>query len=55
MNTSATEMAEVPPGVVTVTSTTPVPAGEVAMRVVELVTMTDAAGVAPKKTAVVRW
>ena len=31
MNSSAGEVAEVPPGVVTVTSTVPLPAGEVAV------------------------
>ena len=42
----------VPPAVVTVTSTAPaVPAGEVATRVVALVTVTEVAGVAPKATS----
>ena len=40
-----------PPAVVTVTSTAPAPAGEVATRVVALVTVTEvAAGVVPKST-----
>ena len=45
-------MAEVPPGVVTVTSTVPVPDGEVAVTDVALLTMTPVAAVAPKSTAV---
>jgi hypothetical protein len=50
---SAAPVALVPPGVVTVTSTAvpDVPAGEVAVMVVALLTLNDAA-VAPKLTAV---
>ena len=44
-------MAEVPPAVVTVTSTAPAaPAGDVATRVVALVKVTAVAAVAPKLT-----
>ena len=41
-----------PPGVVTVTSTVPVPAGEVAVICVELLTTTPVAALVPKSTAV---
>ena len=41
-----------PPGVVTVTSTVPVPAGLSAVIVVSLTTVTSVAGVVPKSTAV---
>ncbi len=45
-------VAEVPLGVVTVTSTVPVPDGAVTVRVVALVTVTVVPAVAPKWTAV---
>ena len=45
-------MADVPPGVVTVTSTVPVPAGLSAVIVVSLTTVTLVAAVVPKSTAV---
>ena len=51
MNLSPAEMAEVPPEVVTVTSTTPEPAGAVAVTVVALLAVMVPA-VAPKWTAV---
>ena len=41
-----------PPGVVTVTSTVPVPAGLSAVIVVPLTTVTSVAAVVPKSTAV---
>ena len=41
MNLSLAPVAEVPPEVVTVTSTVPVPDGELTVRVVELVTLTE--------------
>jgi hypothetical protein len=51
VNWSAAEIADVPPGVVTLTSTTPVPAGDVAViDVAEL--NVKLAAVAPKVTAV---
>ena len=50
MNTSAGDNAEVPPAVVTATSTGPEPAGAVAVRVVALTTVTAAAAFAPKVT-----
>jgi hypothetical protein len=49
---SAADVAEVPFGVVTVTSTVPVPAGEVAVMDVALLTTTPVAALAPKWTAV---
>ncbi len=53
MNWSAAEVAEVPPGVVTVTSTAPaVPAGAVAVREVADTTVKPVAAVDPKVTAV---
>jgi hypothetical protein len=53
VNLSAALAVLVPPGVVTVTSTVPTaPAGDVAVMVVALVTVNDAAAVAPKATAV---
>lgn len=52
MNWSAADVAEVPPAVVTVTSTVPVPTGEVAVIDVALTTLTPVAGVAPNVTAV---
>ena len=52
MNWSAADVAEVPPAVVTLTSTVPVPAGEVAVIDVAELTVKPAAGVAPKVTAV---
>ena len=45
-------MADVPAGVVTVTSTVPVPAGLSAVIVVSLTTVRFVAGVVPKSTAV---
>ena len=45
-------MADVPPGVVTVTSTVPVPAGLSAVIVVSLTTVKFVAAVVPKSTAV---
>ena len=51
MNWSLPEVAEVPPGVVTVTSTVPDPAGEVAVTEVALLTTTPVAASAPKWTA----
>ena len=45
-------MALVPSGVVTLTLATPVPAGETAVICVALSTVNDAAGFAPKATAV---
>jgi hypothetical protein len=52
VNWSAPEVAEVPPGLVTVTSTIPAPAGEVAVIEVALLTTTPVAALAPKWTAV---
>ena len=52
MNWSALEVPEVPAGVVTVTSTVPVPAGDVALIDVALLTITPVAALAPKSTAV---
>jgi hypothetical protein len=53
VKSSAAEVAEVPPGVVTVTSIVPVlPAGEVAVTEVALLTTTPVAALAPKWTAV---
>ena len=49
---SAGDVADVPFGVVTVTSTVPVPAGLSAVIVVALTTVTSVAGVRPKSTAV---
>jgi hypothetical protein len=50
---SAELVAEVPPGVVTVTSTVPAePAGEVAVMLVSLTTVNEVAAVLPKLTAV---
>ena len=46
-------MALVPPGVATVTSTVPLPAGEVAEMLLELLTVKVVAAVPPKSTAVV--
>ncbi len=45
-------IAEVPLGVVTVTSTVPVPDGEVTVRLVALTTVSVVPAVAPKSTAV---
>src|SRR6516165_4947709 len=53
VNRSAGEVADVPPGAVTVTSTAPVPAGLFAVIVVAFTTVTSVAGVVPKSTAVV--
>ena len=52
MNLSLAPVAEVPPAVVTVTSTMPVPDGELTVRVVEFVTLTEVPGVEPKSTLV---
>ena len=52
VNSSAELVALVPPGVVTVTSTVPDPAGLVAVIWVALLTVNDVAGVVPKLTAV---
>ena len=43
-------VAEVPLGVVTVTSTVPVPDGAMTVRVVEVVTLTEVPAVDPKST-----
>ena len=51
MNWSAAEVADVPPVVVTLTSTTPVPAGEVAVIEVAELTVKLAAAVPPNATA----
>jgi len=51
VNWSAAEVAEVPPAVVTVTSTVPVPAGEVAVIDVALLTTIPVAALAPNVTA----
>ena len=52
MNWSAADVAEVPPAVVTLTSTVPVPAGDVAVIWVAELTVKLVAAVAPKVTAV---
>src|SRR3974390_3166279 len=52
MNWSETDVGDVPPGVVTLTSTVPVPAGEVAVMEVALWTTTLVAAMVPKWTAV---
>ena len=52
VNWSAAEVADVPPAVVTLTSTVPVPAGEVAVIEVAELTVKPVAAVAPKFTAV---
>ncbi len=52
MNWSAADVAEVPPVVVTLTSTVLVPAGEVAVIEVAELTVKVAAAVAPNATAV---
>jgi hypothetical protein len=53
VNWSAELVAEVPPGVATVTSTTPAePAGEVAVTLVSFTTVNEVAAVLPKLTAV---
>ncbi|PIT03974.1 hypothetical protein TSA1_26780 [Bradyrhizobium nitroreducens] len=52
MNWSAAEVADVPPVVVTLISTVPVPAGDVAVIWVAELTVKPVAGVAPKVTAV---
>ena len=52
MKRSAAEVAEVPFGVVTVTSTIPMPAGEVAVMDVGLCTTTWVAALEPNFTAV---
>ena len=52
MNWSAALVADVPPVVVTRTSTVPVPAGAVAVIWVAELTVNVVAGVAPKVTAV---
>jgi hypothetical protein len=52
VNWSELEVADVPPGVVTVMSTVPVPAGSVAVTEVSEFTVTPVAAAAPKWTAV---
>jgi hypothetical protein len=52
VNWSAADVADVPPAVVTVTSTVPVPAGEVAVIEVAELTVKLVALVAPNFTAV---
>ena len=52
MNWSAADVAEVPPAVVTLISTVPVPEGEVAVIEVAELKVKLAAAVAPKVTAV---
>ena len=52
MNWSAADVADVPPAVVTLTSTVPVPAGEVAVIWVAELTVKPVAAVPPKFTAV---
>ena len=52
MNWSAALVALVPPAVVTVTSTVPLPAGDVAVIEVALLTVTDVAAVLPNFTLV---
>jgi len=52
VNWSAEVVADVPPGVVTVTLMVPVPAGLVAVMVVELTTVKLVAAVVPNVTAV---
>ena len=52
MYRSAAEVAEVPPGVMTVMSTVPVPAGLVAVIEVALLTVYEVAEVPPNLTAV---
>ena len=52
MNWSAASVGEVPPVVVTLTSTVPVPAGDVAVICVAELTVKLVAAVAPKVTAV---
>ena len=52
VNWSAADVAEVPPVVITLTSTVPVPEGDVAVIVVEDTTVKPVAAVAPKVTAV---
>ncbi|PIT03973.1 hypothetical protein TSA1_26775 [Bradyrhizobium nitroreducens] len=51
MNWSAAEVADVPPAVVTVISTVPVPAGDVAVIEVAELTVKPVAAVAPNVTA----
>ena len=53
MNWSAADVAEVPPAVVTLTSTVPEPAGDVAVIWVGELTVKPVAEVAPNVTAVV--
>ena len=52
MNWSAAEVADVPIGVVTVTSTTPVPGGLMTVIVVALTTVISVPGLVPKWTPV---
>ena len=52
VNRSAADVADVPAGDMTVTSTEPVPAGPSAVIVVSLTTVTPIAAVVPKSTAV---
>jgi hypothetical protein len=51
VNWSAADVGDVPAGVVTVTSTVPVPIGLTAVIVVSFTTVTSVAGVVPKSTA----
>jgi hypothetical protein len=52
VNWSAVLVALVPPGPVTVTSTVPLPLGEVAVQVVAVLQLTPVAAVDPKLTPV---
>ena len=52
MNLSLAPVAEVPPAVVTVTSTVPVPDGELTVRVVGLVTLTEVPAVSRSRPLV---
>ena len=51
MNWSAVDVADVPPTVVTVTSTVPVPAGDVTVSEVAELTVTPVAAMVPNLTA----
>ena len=52
MNRSEAEVADVPPGVMTVMSMVPVPAGAIAVMEVSLLNVYEVAGVDPNFTAV---
>ena len=52
VNWSADDVSDVPPGVATVTSTVPLPAGLVALMELDELTVTPVAAEAPKSTAV---